>query len=114
MPGHKINYLKPNNDILFIQENLAAEFGLAPGDAAWKEQLAAKIDELIVSDFPKLVNSLYRLDVSEEAVKQVLKQYPNRNAGELIAGLVIDRMLKKIESRQESRPNSAIPDDEKW
>jgi hypothetical protein len=65
-------------------------------------------------DFTRLVNTLYRLDVSEVRLKQVLQQEADTNAGELIAALIVERQLEKINTRSRFRASNDIPDDEKW
>lgn len=61
-------------------------------------ELANRINELIVHDFPKLVNILYRIDVNEEQLKAMLKEYSHEDAGYIIAQLIIDREKKKLET----------------
>ena len=77
-------------------------------------QLTATINEMIKNDFPRLVNILYRLDVSEEKLKTELQDNPSREAGALIADLIIERQLQKVEARKHSRTDEDIPDNEKW
>lgn len=79
------------------------------------EQLAADINHLIQTDFEKLVNLLYRIDVSEAKVKEMLHAHPDRDAGHIIAELLIERQMQKIKLRKEfSKPPENISDDEKW
>ncbi|RZS72026.1 hypothetical protein EV199_3941 [Pseudobacter ginsenosidimutans] len=100
---------------MFVQETLRPFFDLPEGNQEEFERfLAARINYLVGNDFPSLVNILYRIDVSELKVKQVLKDHPDADAGSLIAALIIERMLAKAQSRDNFRPNSPIPDDEKW
>lgn len=100
---------------MFVQEILRPYFDLPEGnEEAFERLLAAKINHLVGNDFPSLVNILYRIDVSEQKVKQVLKDHPDADAGSLIAVLIIERMLAKAESRNNFKSNSPIPDDEKW
>ena len=81
----------------------------------WKQILAEKINELITNDFQKLVLILYRMDVSEIKLKQLLIENPGTNAALIIADLMIERQAEKIRSRQQfSRPDENISDDEKW
>ena len=115
MSGYKINYLTAHNDILFIRESLEKEFGLITDqEAQMREKLAETINHLINTDFAGLINILYRLDVSEVLLQQVLKANPDKDAGDLIAGLVIDRLLKKSKNRSSFPIDPATPDDEKW
>jgi len=80
-----------------------------------KQLLAEKINELITNDFQKLVSILYRMDVSEIKLKQLLKENPGVDAGPIIADLMIERQEQKIRSRQQfNKPDENISDDEKW
>ena len=78
-------------------------------------QLAGLVNELIKSDFQQLLRLLYRVDVSEQKLKLLLKENPGEDAGNLIATLIIERQLQKIKSRQEnSRDDNTIDETEKW
>lgn len=104
------------NNIFLVQQQLSAEFNIQPvvqyGD--WMRELAAAINHLIQTDFTRLVNILYRLDISELRLKQVLQQEAGVDAGELIAALMVERQLEKINTRTRYRTSNDIPDDEKW
>ena len=77
--------------------------------------LAERINELINTDFEKLVSILYRMDVSEIKLKQLLKDNPGADAGTIIADLMIERQAEKIKSREQySKRDENINDDEKW
>jgi hypothetical protein len=80
-----------------------------------KQLLADKINELVNTQFQKLVSILYRMDVSETKLKQLLSDNPGTDAGQLIADLMIERQKEKIRSRQQfSKRDENISDDEKW
>ena len=80
-----------------------------------KQILAEKINELITTDFQKLVLVLYHMDVSEIKLKRLLKENPGIDAGPIIADLMIERQAEKIRSRQQfSKRDEDINDDEKW
>ena len=79
-----------------------------------KRKLTLHINHLINHDFEKLVSLLYRIDVNENKIRQALKQKEGENAAGLIADLMIERQLQKIESRKKSANDSTIPDEEKW
>ena len=79
------------------------------------ENLAADINALIQTDFEKLVNMLYRIDVSEAKLKEMLHTHADMDAGKIIAGLLIERQLQKIKLRREFSKNRDVADDEeKW
>ena len=78
-------------------------------------QLARRINELIEQDFEELVRLFYRIDVSEPKLKQMLKENPGKDAGEMIALLIIERQLQKLKSREQfKKPGNKISDEDKW
>ena len=80
-----------------------------------KQVLVEKINELINDDFQKLVSILYRMDVSEIKLKQLLDENPGTNAAIIITDLMIERQAEKIRSRQQfNKQDENISDDEKW
>jgi len=79
-----------------------------------KQKLAQHIDYMITHDFEKLIYHLYRIDVNEAAIRQLLDLRKGENASGLIADLIIDRQLNKIQSRKETKSDPDIPEDEKW
>ena len=54
--------------------------------------LIAYINDCIQHDFSKLVQLLYRIDVSEEKLKYILQLNPNEDAAKLIAAVIIERL----------------------
>jgi hypothetical protein len=80
-----------------------------------KQKLTSHINYLINNDFEKLVFYLYRIDVNESKMKQLLDQKEGENAAGLIADLVIERQAEKIKSRQQFRQrDNDIDENEKW
>ena len=79
-----------------------------------REKLAVHINHLINHDFEKLVFYLYRIDVNESKMKQLLDEKEGENAAGLIADLIIERQLQKIKSRKETKRNNKISEDENW
>lgn len=65
------------------------------------DELRNFLNELIQSDFTKLVQLLYRIDISEMKLKQILKDNPQSDAGLLIAQMIIERQIQKIRFRKE-------------
>lgn len=76
--------------------------------------LAAYINQLIIHQFNELVYLLYRVDVNEQKLKILLKEYPGVKAGDMIASLIIERQLQKIKSRKESQQNNDINEEDRW
>lgn len=97
-----------------IQQDLEKETGLALTDN-FRQELSAYINQLINNDFEKLVFLLYRIDVKESTIKQLLALPSSQNAGEIIADAIIKRQLEKVISRQQyKQPTENIADDDKW
>jgi hypothetical protein len=57
-----------------------------------REKLIAYLNEFINHDFSKVVQLLYRIDVSEAKLKKVLHENPHEDAAHLIADLIIERI----------------------
>ncbi len=76
-------------------------------------ELETMINDLIKEDFSKLVQLLYRIDVSEVKLKNVLKEHPNEDAGKLMAKIVIERLAATKKARESfSTKSTNIEDDE--
>jgi hypothetical protein len=79
-----------------------------------KSKLTGAINELIVQDFSRLINVLYRLDISEEKLKSALLTNNNEQASDIIVALIIERQLQKIKTRQKFNSNDHFSDEDKW
>lgn len=77
-------------------------------------QLEAYVNELIQHDFPKLVDLLYRVDVNEKKLKEVLALQQDTNSAALIADLLIERQLQKKAWRKAHPPDNDTPEEERW
>jgi len=97
--------------------NQATSVQLLPGTSftSFREKLASYINDLINHDFEKLISILYRLDVSEKKLREVLASF-SIDAGELITEMIIERQMQKIKTRRQFSQQSRedIPDEEKW
>ena len=67
------------------------------------EALAAYIEQLIQTDFNKLIAILYRIDVNEDKLRKVLDEHKNTSSGKIIAKLMIEREIEKIKWREKYR-----------
>lgn len=77
--------------------------------------LTAHINNLLNSDFEKLVSLLYRLDISEKKLRECLADNMGQDAAPLIAQLIIERQEQKIKSRQQyTRRDQSIDEEEAW
>ena len=70
-------------------------------DEDLENNLAVFINELIDKDFNKLVNLLYRIDISEQKLKIALQNEDKTiSSSKTIAKLIIERQLQKLEFRK--------------
>lgn len=92
--------------------------GMNEDDAIGKklrQQLSGIINDLINTDFEKLVQLLYRLDIDEAKLKKTLQELTGHDAGDVISQLIIERQIQKLKSRQQYKPpDDNIHEDEKW
>jgi hypothetical protein len=101
--------------IKLINDELAIELPEKISFEELKERLSVQINYLIEKDFQKLVSLLYRVDVSETKLKNLLLENQGENAGNIIAELIIERQLQKIKSRQQFKQKTDdIDESEKW
>ena len=68
---------------------------------AFRNLLIRRIEELAEKDMEKLLWILYRIDVSEKKLNQVLAQTAPADFSKVIADLIIERQIKKIETRKQ-------------
>jgi hypothetical protein len=106
----------PEENIQLVKAQLSEDFNLPVTND--KEQLvkalAEGINHLIQTDFTRLINMLYRIDISEKNLKVTLEQQADEDAGLLMARLVIERLLQKQQMRAQFKTHDNIPDDDKW
>jgi hypothetical protein len=80
-----------------------------------RQKLQAIVNQIIETDFQKLVNILYRIDVNERKLKYLLQENVGEDAPVIIADLIIERQMEKIKTRKQfSRQDDDISDEEKW
>ena len=79
-----------------------------------KPSLSEIINRLIINDFSRLISVLYRLDISEEKLKSLLSFSADVTAGNIIAEMIIERQLQKIESRKKFTSEDNLSDEERW
>lgn len=66
-----------------------------------RDLIKDQISDMIENDLPKLYNLLYRIDVDEEDLKIKLKDSALSDSAELITDMIIERQLKKLQSRKD-------------
>lgn len=79
-----------------------------------RNRLISFINELINHDFQALVQLLYRIDVNEQKLKDLLKQNTDIESAQIITDLIIDRQLQKIATKIEFAKKKKPPAEERW
>ena len=77
-------------------------------------QLISFINDLINKDFNALIQLLYRIDVNEKKLKDLLKQNENADAALIITELIISRQLQKTESKKQFDQKAKTDGDDSW
>ena len=67
---------------------------------AFRDLLIRRIEELAEKDMDKLMWLLYRVDVNEKKLHEVLKKTSPADFSSVIADLIIERQKEKVESRK--------------
>ena len=80
-----------------------------------RRKLIILINELIIKDFHALVQLLYRIDVYEKKIRLYLEKESNEDSAAILADLIVERQLEKVESRKRFSENKGQEsDEEKW
>jgi hypothetical protein len=79
------------------------------------EAFAVHLNDMIVHQFSLLITALYRIDVSEQKIRQTMKENPKADAGKIIAHLVVERQKQKIKTREQFSPrDNNFDEEERW
>jgi hypothetical protein len=79
-----------------------------------KEQLVFYINQLLVHDFNKLIQILYRVDVNEQKLKEILQANRQTDAALIIADILLKRQEEKAKTKEAFKSNNDIPEEDKW
>lgn len=81
----------------------------------YRKILVERLHLFINDDFHGLVQILYRVDIDEKHLKNLLNENKTTDAAEIIADLIIDRQLQKIKSRRQfNQRDNNISEEDKW
>lgn len=86
----------------------------APTMDALETLLAEKINDMINRDFSTLVQLLYRIDVNEAKLRQLLQDNMTTDAGRTIARLILERQWQKILTRREYSRRDTPNEEDRW
>lgn len=79
-----------------------------------EELLAERLEVLISHHFQQFVFLLYRIDVPENQIRDILEKDAGAGAYRKIAGLLIERQLQKIKSRETYRTTPPGNEEDRW
>ena len=89
----------------FDRNEIAERWGLSQTNQSLSESdlfeaLSRRIEELMNRDFRKFLHSLYRLDIDEEKVANILGTTKGESQYHALASAVLKRELQKAETRK--------------
>ncbi len=87
--------------IQIINKQIDTDFAEGILMQALQEKLIVFINDLIQNNFQRLVAILYKVDVDENKLKRILKEDAGKDAADIIATLIIEREIQKIETRKQ-------------
>ena len=87
--------------IQIINKQIDTDFAEGILMQALQEKLIVFINDLIQNNFQRLVAILYKVDVDENKLKRILKEDVGKDAADIIARLIIEREIQKIETRKQ-------------
>lgn len=96
-----------NNTLILLQDN-SLSFS---SNEEFRKYIVQFINHLITEDFNHLLFILYRIDVHEEKVRQLLHDNNGEHAAETISDLIIERQIQKIATRQQFKSQQNIYED---
>jgi len=79
-----------------------------------KEKLVLMINYLLLHNFDKLIQILYRVDVSEQKLKELLQKSSHTDSAIIIADLLIERQEEKMKTKAQFPSNDIISEEDKW
>jgi len=78
-----------------------------------RSALSDRINNLIIHDLNKLVAILYRIDINEKLLRTKLET-EGKDAGAVLAEMIIERQIQKFQTKQEFRSDDTISGEDKW
>jgi hypothetical protein len=102
------------DEILSIQKFISNDFvksdftSIIPNNdferlGEFRKYLTEKMQTMLDTDFNLLVNTLYRIDISEKKLSELFSAKDRSNIPEKLADLIIERQIEKIKFRQRYR-----------
>jgi hypothetical protein len=106
----------PSEESISVSGKIIAAISTLHEDSSGeiKARLIYLINEMIDTDFNALLQLLYRIDVDEKNLKDILKENGGVNAAAIISDLIIKRQLEKIETRKQFGNRIPPAHDDGW
>lgn len=86
---------KLNKDFSLAKDSLPAVNDIA----LIRDHLIKRVTELISKDYDRFLNNLYRIDVNETKVSQILHAKDRTTIPEKLADLIIERQLLRVKTQ---------------
>jgi hypothetical protein len=64
-----------------------------------REHLIKKVAELLSKDYDRFLSNLYRIDVDEKRVSEILRAKDRTTIPEKLADLIIERQLQRVKTQ---------------
>jgi hypothetical protein len=94
-------------EISIVRHLLKKDLELEPiSSPSWEElnaELKKFINHLLNNDFERLLQGLYRIDVNEERVKEILNVEPPETIADKLTDLILKRQRQKAITRMQYR-----------
>ena len=101
MPEISNGNIKKISELIICDLNLESEKSIL--EIKHLDELKEKLEKIVAylldNDFERLLNAMYRLDISEEKFKMALSGLSGNSISKEITELIIEREVKKLETR---------------
>ena|SRR5437868_3454487 len=103
-----------NELIHILNADLDTELSQAKSEEVLLQRLSEFINELIQNNFHRLMLILYKVDISENKLKKSLQTNVGQDAASIIAKLIVEREIEKMNSRNSFSSGNDNSNEEKW
>ena len=103
-----------NELIHILNADLDTELSQPKSEEVLLQRLSEFINELIQNNFHRLMLILYKVDISENKLKKSLQANVGQDAASIIAKLIVEREIEKMNSRNSFNGGDDNSNEEKW
>ncbi len=64
-----------------------------------RNHLIAKVKDLMAKNYDRFLNSMYRIDVNESKVREILNSKDKTHIPDMLADLIIERQLLRVKTQ---------------